>query len=111
MLCRVDSPITVRYPAEDVRYRLTWDTKILPSCLLWPSDRSISEPPWNGRFRGLGLEPIAEMGVATCHRRDPLSNCHAAYSSVAARHREEVIGEIECLPPPRSMQPCRLSLG
>lgn len=83
MLCRVDSPITVRYPAEDVRFRLTWDTKILPSCLLWPTDRSITEPPWNGRFRGLGLDPIAAlfdsarevalennpiaaMGVATC---------------------------------------------
>jgi hypothetical protein len=66
MLCRVDSPITVRYPAEDVRFRLTWDTKILPSCLLWPTDRSITEPPWNGRFRGLGLEPIAAMAVATC---------------------------------------------
>jgi hypothetical protein len=61
MLCRVESPVTVRYPAENVEFHLSWDTKILPSCLLWPSDRSIAEPPWNGRFRGLGLEPIAAL--------------------------------------------------
>ena len=59
MLCGVQSPVIVRYPSERVHFRLSWDTRILPSCLLWPSDRSITDPPWNGRFRGLGLEPLA----------------------------------------------------
>ena len=61
MLCGVEGPLTVRYRDENAWVRLIWDTAILPSCLLWPSDRSIAEPPWNRRFRGLGVEPIAAL--------------------------------------------------
>ena len=61
MLCGVKSPIVATYPAEHAKLHLGWDTTILPSCLLWPSDHSITEPPWNGNFRGFGLEPIAAL--------------------------------------------------
>jgi hypothetical protein len=61
MLCGVTQPITVRYPAERAWLRLTWDTAVLPSCLIWPSDRALTDPPWSGRFRGIGLEPIAAV--------------------------------------------------
>ena len=61
MLCGVNGPVSVRYPSEHAVFRLTWDTGILPCCLLWPSDRSIADPPWNQSFRGLGLEPIAAV--------------------------------------------------
>ena len=60
-LCKVRGPITLRYQDEQAFFRLTWDTHLLPSCLLWPSDRSIPDPPWNGSFRGLGVEPIAAV--------------------------------------------------
>jgi hypothetical protein len=61
MLCGIRAPVTVHYPGERAAFRLSWDTKLLPSCLLWPSDCSVAEPPWNRRFRGLGLEPIAAL--------------------------------------------------
>lgn len=61
MLCGLKAPVTIRYPGERAMFRLTWDTQLLPSCLLWPSDRSIAEPPWKSSFRGLGLEPIAAV--------------------------------------------------
>lgn len=60
-LCNVQGPITLHYRQERAFFRLTWDTQILPSCLLWPSDRSITDTPWNGSFRGLGVEPIAAV--------------------------------------------------
>jgi hypothetical protein len=61
MLCGVQAPITVSYPNEHALFRLSWDTTLLPSCLLWPSDRALADPPWNCRFRGLGVEPIAAV--------------------------------------------------
>jgi len=61
MLCKVHGPLTVRYMDENACLRLTWDTNVLPSCLLWPSDRALADPPWNQSFRGLGIEPIAAV--------------------------------------------------
>jgi hypothetical protein len=61
MLCGVQQPVTVCYPSEQTYFRLSWDTSILPCCLIWPSDRAIADPPWNRSFRGVGLEPIAAV--------------------------------------------------
>lgn len=61
MLCKVAGPLTVRYPNEQAWLRLSWDTTQLPSCLLWPSDRALGDPPWNHCFRGIGIEPIAAL--------------------------------------------------
>lgn len=38
---------------------LEWDHRQLPSCLLWLSNFGRQFYPWNGRFRALGIEPIA----------------------------------------------------
>lgn len=57
MLCGARSPITVHYLEEDVELVLAWDDGVLPSVNYWYSDRGISEQPWDGRYRGLGLEP------------------------------------------------------
>jgi hypothetical protein len=27
--------------------------------MMWIHDRGLDDPPWNGRYRGLGLEPMA----------------------------------------------------
>jgi hypothetical protein len=61
MLCNVRSPVSVHYPNERAFFRLSWDTAVLPSCLLWPSDRAWVDPPSNGSFRGFGVEPIAAI--------------------------------------------------
>ena len=66
MLCQVRGPVTARYLHERCFFRLTWDTDVLPSCLLWPSDRSLTDPPWERRFRGVGIEPIAAAFDASC---------------------------------------------
>lgn len=58
-LAGVTGEATVEYRDERTRVRLTWDSKMLPSCLLWVSDRSLQEPPWCGRFRGFAIEPAA----------------------------------------------------
>lgn len=45
---------------HDAGYRMTfdWDRTILPSLLLWYSNRGRTAPPWNGRHLCIGLEPI-----------------------------------------------------
>jgi hypothetical protein len=58
-LCRIDGTFEVRYPLERAGLRVTWDARRLPSCLLWLSRRGLQEPPWCGRFTGIGIEPIA----------------------------------------------------
>lgn len=57
MLCGARSPVTVHYLEENAELVLAWDDDILPSINYWYSDGGISDPPWNGRYRGLGLEP------------------------------------------------------
>lgn len=41
-------------------YRLTfdWDANLLPSVLLWYSNRGRSAPPWNNRHLCIGIEPV-----------------------------------------------------
>lgn len=87
MLCNVHGPVVARYIGEGARVHLSWDTSILPSCLLWVSDRAFAESIWQD-FRGIGIEPVAavfdaaakvsvgpnplnKMGVATAIDIDP----------------------------------------
>jgi hypothetical protein len=58
-LCRVRGPVTAAYLDEGAAARITWDTEVLPSVALWLSDRALPGPPWNGAYRGLGVEPVA----------------------------------------------------
>lgn len=58
-LAGVTGDATITYADENARVRLSWDRELLPSCLLWVSDRSLQEAPWGGRFRGFALEPAA----------------------------------------------------
>lgn len=41
------------------RVRFLWDAAAFPHCLLWVSQGGRAHAPWNGAFRGLGVEPIA----------------------------------------------------
>ncbi len=58
-LCGMQSPITATYTSEGAGVVLDWDRNLLPSLQIWHTDRGIDGPPWHGRYRGLGLEPIA----------------------------------------------------
>ena len=74
-LMGVNGEASVEYAEERARVRLTWDPKMLPSCLLWVSDRSLQEPPWGGRFRGFAVEPAAavfDLPVDVARRANPV---------------------------------------
>jgi hypothetical protein len=58
MLFGCEPSIEATYPDEGFRLRLTWDAR-LPHCMLWLHDRGLDDPPWGGRFRTLGIEPMA----------------------------------------------------
>jgi len=44
---------------EKYRATVLWDPKAFASCNLWISNCGRTAYPWNGRFRGLGIEPVS----------------------------------------------------
>ncbi|TFB47810.1 hypothetical protein [Cryobacterium tagatosivorans] len=58
-LCGVREPITVEFLDEAAALEIDWDHQLLPSAQLWIADRALGTDPWNSRYRGLGIEPIA----------------------------------------------------
>jgi hypothetical protein len=52
-------PVRLSYPHEAAAVELDWDRALLPSVMLWIADRALESSPWNGSYRGLGVEPIA----------------------------------------------------
>lgn len=80
MLCMVRGPVVVRFLDEGAACCLSWDTSILPSCMLWLSDCAFTTAPWSG-FRGLGIEPIAaafDASRAVCVQTNPLNELGVA---------------------------------
>ena len=59
LLAGVTGPVTAKFHDDCTTLRLDWDRAILPSLLLWLSDRALQERPWSGTYRALGVEPIA----------------------------------------------------
>ena len=51
--------VRLSYLDDAVAVDLEWDRSVLPSLMLWISDRALESSPWNGTYRGLGVEPIA----------------------------------------------------
>jgi hypothetical protein len=58
-LCGMRGPITAHYLDERAAVEIDWDRALLPSLQIWHTDRGITPAPWNGQYRGLGLEPVA----------------------------------------------------
>lgn len=75
-LCGVrEGRAAVAYPEEGFRAVLRWDAAVLPSLLLWLSNRGRKEAPWNGRNLCLGVEPVAsafDLGAAASLGETPL---------------------------------------
>lgn len=59
LLAGVSSSLEARFLDDGTRLTLDWDRSVIPSLMLWLSDRALQEEPWLGRYRGLGVEPIA----------------------------------------------------
>jgi hypothetical protein len=75
-LCGVAGEATLHYLDEQAKVRLNWDRSQLPSCLVWISDRALKEPPWGGRFRGIGIEPAAaafDLSIAVAAGANPIA--------------------------------------
>lgn len=54
----VDGAIRVAYPKSGYAVRLEWNPADFPTLLFWVSTGGRTQQPWNGRFRGFGVEPL-----------------------------------------------------
>jgi hypothetical protein len=66
----------IRVAGERGGIEIDWDSAALPHAMIWLSDRQLSDAPWNGRYRGLGIEPIAsafDFPAAVSTAPNPLS--------------------------------------
>ncbi|MFX1765113.1 hypothetical protein PWP93_21515 [Paraburkholderia sp. A1RI-2L] len=75
-LCGVDGSVTLTNEESQVTCRLTWDASVLPSLLLWISNRGRTYSPWNGRNLCLGVEPVAsafELGCRPSLAQNPIN--------------------------------------
>jgi len=52
------SPVTARFLDAGWALTLDWDRNLLPDLMLWISHRGRLAPPWSGRHRALGVEPV-----------------------------------------------------
>ncbi len=55
----VDGRLRLVYTRQRYALRLDWNAADFPSCLFWLSAGGRQQKPWRGRFRGLGVEPLA----------------------------------------------------
>lgn len=53
-----DGTLRIVYPRSGHAVRLDWNAEDYPACLFWVSTGGRTAKPWNGRFRGFGVEPL-----------------------------------------------------
>lgn len=76
LLAKSRGPVILTYLDDAAEVSLDWDRSILPSVMLWMSDRGAVAEPFLGRYRGLGVEPIAaafDLADAVSVGRNPLN--------------------------------------
>ncbi len=54
----VDGTLRVVYPHSGYAVRLAWNPADFPTVLFWISTGGRPQRPWQGRFRGFGVEPL-----------------------------------------------------
>ena len=59
LLAGMKGPLSAAFLDEGFSLTVDWPRDLLPHCLMWVHDRGIDVPPWNGSYRGLGIEPLA----------------------------------------------------
>ncbi|HEX7908204.1 MAG TPA: hypothetical protein VF534_08965 [Paraburkholderia sp.] len=75
-LCGTDGTVVLTDENADISYKLSWDSAVLPSLLLWVSNRGRSAAPWNNRNLCVGVEPIAsafELGSRASLAANPIN--------------------------------------
>lgn len=77
LLTNTGGAVTLIYPQDQYRIRLSWEQEKLPSCVLWYSNGGRLGHPWLGKVRAIGIEPVAaafDLGIGHSLSRDtPLS--------------------------------------
>jgi hypothetical protein len=89
-LCAASGPVEIIYHAESAGVRVDWDRSILTSCQIWISDRALHTSPWEGRYRGLGIEPVAsafDLSSAYSTTKNPIAD--AGYATAITLRAEE----------------------
>ena len=80
LLLVADHKGTARLTNRAERYRIVmdWDASVFPSVLVWISNRGRKYAPWNGRFLGLGIEPVVSaFDLGHAHAINPHSPLRA----------------------------------
>jgi len=75
-LCGIDGTVKLADDEAKVAYRLSWDASILPSLLLWISNRGRSYAPWNSRNLCVGVEPLVgafDLGYHAAAAQNPIN--------------------------------------
>lgn len=81
LLTGLGGRIGAELPPLGCRLDLRWQDEHLPSCQLWISGQGRQFYPWSGRFRGLGVEPVAapfDMGPAIAASENALNRAGVA---------------------------------
>jgi hypothetical protein len=76
LIPRASGRFTLHHAPEGWSVTLDWDAAILPSVMLWVSNRGRIGAPWNARHIALGVEPCAaafDLGTAASVGDTPLS--------------------------------------
>jgi len=59
MVSGASGHVTLGNHAENYKASVLWDPQGFANCNLWLSNHGRTAYPWNGRFRGLGIEPVS----------------------------------------------------
>jgi hypothetical protein len=59
LLAGMKGPLRGAFLDDGYALTVDWPRDLLPHCLVWIHDRGIDVPPWNGTYRGIGIEPLA----------------------------------------------------
>jgi len=59
LLAGMNGPVRAGFLDEGFGITIDWPRHLLPHCLVWIHDGGIDAPPWNGSYRGIGIEPLA----------------------------------------------------
>ena len=59
LLTEPGGEVSLSYLERGYRAAVRWNPEDLPCCSLWYSNGGRQFPPWNGRVRAIGIEPVA----------------------------------------------------
>jgi hypothetical protein len=76
-LCGIDGSVRLIDTSANVIWSLTWDADVMPSCLLWMSNRGREYAPWDGENLCVGVEPVIsafDLGSVASAASNPIAS-------------------------------------